>query len=139
MTVIERAGEGLARRIDRRRGVSRAASLVFGLVAAFAVDGLAGPVATARRGCSFTTPGDCSCNLPNQTWCGRIKASYCNGAACGKGCRYLTEDDPPTGVYPTGCWCSATCRYGNKRGYYQCCDCNCHGQQCGCQRFIEVE
>jgi hypothetical protein len=142
MTMIERVGEGLARRINRRRGLNRAGSLVFGLVAAFAVDGLGRPAATAQRGCSFVTEGDCSCNLPNQTLCSAIKKSYCDGARCGQGCRYLTEDDPPTGVYPTGCWCSATCRYGDKRGYYQCCDCRCGAGRstlCGCRRFVRVD
>ena len=141
MTTVERAGEALARRMSRRTGLSRAGSLLFAVVAALAAEGIGTPVATARKGCAYTTASDCSCNWPQGQRCTSFKESYCDGSKCGTECRILTGDDWPDGAYPTGCWCTATCRYGHKRGYYKCCDCGCgdrYAIHCGCQKFVKI-
>jgi hypothetical protein len=140
MTVVERVGEGLARRVSRRSGLSRGLSLVFGVAAAFATDGLRAPGASAQRGCAFVTQGDESCNFPNGRSCRAIRQAFCDGSRCSGGCRYLTDDDPPNGIYPTGCWCTATTRRAGKRGHYKCCDCGCPSAggevECGCRTFV---
>lgn len=131
MTMIERVGEGLARRTNRRHAVRRAAAGVFGVVAAVAARGIAPSGTSANHLCARTTFGDCTCNPPNGRYCRTLSTSYCSGSACAGGCRY----DPF--IYPDACWCTAECRYGNGRtGYFRCCDCNCRGTRCACRAFV---
>ncbi len=137
MTVISRASEELARTINRRTAVKRAAAAVFGAVAAFSVEGFRRRSSLAVA-CSYVTLGDCTCNPPNGTYCNSISESYCSGSVCSGGC----EVDE-SWRYVGGCWCSATCSYtdqveGRIRGYYKCCDCACDGYQCACREFVPV-
>jgi hypothetical protein len=129
MTTFERTAEGLARRIDRRRLLNRVSAAVFGVVAAWAVEGVGGSGALAIA-CAATS-SQCRCNLPNGRSCGK----FCSGSLCKGACKFDTS------YYSTGCWCTLTCDNGGLgSGYYECCDCTCNGQRrtCGCERFVAV-
>lgn len=137
MTMVERVGEGLARRTSRRRTLKRASMAVFGAVAAWTTQGFKGDGALAYH-CGYVTEGDCTCNPPYGLYCNRMDNSYCTGAACSGGCYY-----DESYRYVGACWCSAICQYTGQDGYplvgyYQCCDCNCYGQQCACRQFIQA-
>ena len=121
MAVVERVGEALARRLDRRRVVGRAAAAAFGAVAAWAVEGI-GPTGALATHCAITS-SDCRCRPPEGRFC---SGSPCNGASSGNGCELYT------GHYETGCWCTMTC----DGGHYKCCDCRCGGTLCGCSAFV---
>lgn len=128
MTMVERFGEGLARRMDRRRVLRRSAVAAFGLASAWAVEGFAAPAEVAQT-CAATSSRD-QCNLPGVGSCGR---KGCNGAACKGACKLDTS------WYETGCWCTLTGPTGpnGAQGYYTCCDCRCNGQRrsCGCSEW----
>ncbi|MBA3413876.1 MAG: hypothetical protein H0U10_01445 [Chloroflexia bacterium] len=135
MALVGRVGEELARTINRRTVVKRAAAAVFGAVAAWSVEGFSRNKALASH-CAYVTTGDCSCNPPYGEFCARIDGSYCTGSACTGGCTY-----DESWRYVGGCWCSATCAYTAEdgspiNGYYKCCDCNCFGTQCSCREFV---
>jgi hypothetical protein len=121
MTTVERTSEVLARQIGRRRLLNRAAAAVFGLVAAWSVEGIRAPGALADT-CADKS-GVNRCNFPNGS-CGK----FCDGSRCKGACKFDTS------FYRTGCWCTLT----SGGGYYECCDCNCNGQRraCGCERFV---
>jgi hypothetical protein len=132
MTTVERVGEGLARQLNRRQTLKRAAVAVFGAVAAWTVEGFRGNSALAQE-CSFVSD-NCGCTPPEGVYCSGLDPSFCAGSACSGAC-YWDE----TYRYAGACWCSATCSYdGGESGYYHCCDCNCHGQLCACREFIST-
>jgi len=132
MTTVERVGEGLARLLNRRQMLKRTAVAVFGAVAAWSVEGFRGNSALAQQ-CGYVT-GDCSCSPPGGVYCSGLDPSFCAGSACSGPC-YWDESYR----YAGACWCSATCDYdGGDSGYYQCCDCTCYDQQCGCREFIST-
>jgi hypothetical protein len=132
MTLVERAGEELARHLNRRQMVKQAAVAVFGAVAAWTVEGFRGNGALAQH-CGIVTD-DCACTPPQGLYCNGLDPSFCTGSACDGGC-YWDE----TYRYAGACWCSTICRYdGGETGYYQCCDCNCYGQLCACREFIST-
>ena len=58
MSLLERAGEGLARRMNRRKVVRRAAGAIFGTVAAWSVKGLRGSAQLADY-CTYVEQGEC--------------------------------------------------------------------------------
>jgi hypothetical protein len=120
MTFVERTSEELARKIGRRRFLSRAAASVFGIVAAWSVEGIRAPGVLAQE-CAVRS-SQCHCNLPNGTTC--PDTSVC------------TLDQS---FYATGCWCTLTCSYGGTCGHYVCCDyINCaSGGDCGVATFVE--
>ena len=124
MTMVERAGEVLARRLDRRKTMRRAAAATFGLVAAWATQGIH-PPGTLATHCRRVTEGDCTCNPPGGRYC-----SGCSGSRCPAGC---VVDNFIYGG--SGCWCTAICDYGSRTGYYKCCDCKCGSTQCACRKF----
>ncbi len=129
MSWVERVGEGLVRRMDRRRLLRRAGASVFGLVAAWTVEGVAMPSALASH-CSRVDYGQCTCHPPSGRYCRSLHWSYCEGSRCRGGCTYDYT------YYSTACWCTAICRYGGGTcGYYRCCDCRCGGTRCGCSGF----
>jgi hypothetical protein len=138
MTLTERVGVGLARRIDRRRVLARWATMASGTVAAWAVQGSG---ALAQTGCPVSAySSDCYCKYPRNRQCTRVKQgspSSCDGYRCGDNCRPQPNAYTSTG----GCWCSKTCE-GNgpngEDGYYVCCDCQCRGGSCGCSTFVQV-
>jgi hypothetical protein len=131
MTTVERVGEELARKLNRRQTLKRAAVAVFGAVAAWTVEGFRGNSALADH-CGVVTEGDCTCNPPGGLYCNGLDPSFCAGSACSGGCYY-----DESYRYAGACWCSAICAYGGgEPGYYQCCDCNCYGQLCACREFI---
>lgn len=137
MTVVERVGEGLARRTNRRRAVKRTAAAVFGAVAAWTAQGFRGSGALATH-CGYVTEGDCTCNPPGGFYCNRLEPAFCTGSACTGGCSY-----DESYRYVGGCWCSAICQYQSEygtplTGYYQCCDCDCYGTQCACREFFQT-
>ena len=138
MSLLERAGEGLARRMNRRKVVRRTAAAIFGSVAAWSVKGMRGSAQLADY-CTYVEQGECACDPPYDQYCTDLDPSYCDGPNCGSGC---TVDE----TYWTvgGCWCSATCQYSDDNGnpligYYKCCDCDCYGTSCSCRQFQQVE
>ena len=133
MMWVERVGEGLARRLNRRMALKRAAVAVFGAVAAWTVEGFRGNSALADH-CGIVT-GDCACSPPEGLYCNGLDPSFCAGAACSGGCYY-----DESYRYAGACWCSAICQYeGGAYGHYQCCDCDCYGQLCACREFVPVD
>jgi hypothetical protein len=131
MTTVERIGEELARQLNRRQTLKRAAVAVFGAVAAWTVEGFHGNSALADH-CAVVTEGSCTCTPPEGLYCNGLDPSFCEGSACSGGCYY-----DETYRYAGACWCSAICLYeGSGPGYYQCCDCNCYEQLCACREFI---
>lgn len=133
MTLVERVGEGLARRLNRRQTLKQAAVAVFGAVAAWTVEGFRGDGALADH-CGVVTD-NCSCSPPQGLYCDGLDPSFCAGAACSGGCYY-----DESYRYAGACWCSAMCGYdGGVVGHYQCCDCDCYGQLCACREFVAAE
>ena len=131
--MVERVGEGLARQLNRRQTLKRAAVAVFGAVAAWTVEGFRGNSALAQQ-CGYVTEGTCTCTPPEGLYCSGLDPSFCAGSHCDGGCYY-----DETYRYAGACWCSATCQYdGGAPGYYHCCDCNCYGQLCACREFIPI-
>ena len=132
MTTVERVGEGLARQLNRRQTLKRAAVALFGAVAAWTVEGFRANSALAQT-CSFVSD-NCGCTPPGGLFCSGLDPSFCAGSACSGGCYY-----DETFRYAGACWCSATCAYdGGQSGYYNCCDCNCYGSLCACREFIST-
>jgi hypothetical protein len=133
MTTVERVGEGLARLLNRRQMLKRAAVAVFGGVAAWTVEGFRGNRALAQQ-CGYVTEGTCTCTPPEGLYCSGLDPSFCAASQCAGDCFY-----DESYRYAGACWCSATCQYdGGEAGYYQCCDCNCYGQLCACREFIST-
>jgi hypothetical protein len=133
MTTVERVGEELARQLNRRQTLKRAAVAIFGAVAAWTVGGFRGNSALAQQ-CGYVTDGDCTCTPPEGLYCNGLDPSFCAASQCAGGCTYDVSYR-----YAGACWCSATCQYdGGESGYYQCCDCNCYGQLCACHEFIST-
>jgi hypothetical protein len=144
MTSVEQAGEFIARKtMDRRRFLHKASVTIFGVVAAFTVEGLKSPkaLASASDACA-NTDSDCGCTPCSGVYCTSYNSGYCSGAACAGGCTY----DGACGYNTSpgyGCWCTATCLYGTcgsgYGGYYKCCDCACPGSiTCSCREFVKV-
>ncbi len=129
--LVERTGEELTRFIDRRAILKRAAIGVFGLTAAWAVDLIHVPRAEAINYCQYTESG-CSCDPPNGTYCGSLNLSYCSGPNCAGGCTFNYK------YYPTACWCTDVCCGSHGGYYYECCDCFCNGQECGCRGTVQT-
>ena len=132
MTTVERVGEVLARHLNRRQTLKRAAVAVFGAVAAWTVEGFRSNSALADH-CGIVTD-NCTCTPPQGLYCNGLDPSFCAGAACSGGCYY-----DESYRYAGACWCSAICQYsGGESGHYQCCDCNCYGQLCACREYVPV-
>ena len=132
MVTVERVGEALARHLNRRQTLKRAAVAIFGAVAAWTIEGFRGNSALAQE-CGYVS-GDCGCTPPGGLYCAAMDPSLCSGSACSGACYY-----DETYRYAGACWCSATCQYdGGESGYYHCCDCNCYGQLCACREFIST-
>jgi hypothetical protein len=133
MTTVERVGEELARQLNRRQTLKRAAVAIFGAMAAWTVEGFRGKSALAQQ-CGIVTEGTCTCTPPEGLYCSGLDPSFCAASQCAGGCSY-----DATYRYAGACWCSATCQYdGGQSGYYQCCDCDCYGQLCACREFIST-
>lgn len=134
MMTIERIGEGLARRIDRRRFLRRSAAAIFGAAAVWAAQGIRVPGASAQAGVCYVDRYDiCSCRPLTGWYCNDWDFRYCNGALCSGGCGYNNS------VYPQACWCSRGCPPG--QGYTECCDCDCidpagNPHACTCGQYI---
>lgn len=132
MSLLERSSEELARQIDRRRFLRRAAVTVFSIATAAAVNLIPHSTASAAY-CPVinaeTGSGNCQCDFPNGECAG------CNGLSynCPSGC---TRDTSTWGQpHPNGCWCSAICG-SCFQYYYVCCDCKCSGSPCGCSEYF---
>lgn len=139
MTIVNRSGELLARKINRRGFLARAATVTFAAAAGFSATFPRMPSALAAQGDCATTTTDTGCGPPNNFFCSSYNASYCNGALCAGGCQYDDQD------WATACWCTTTvcidCHTPEPVCYhYKCCDCkNCPGiiKPCGCSEYIE--
>lgn len=133
MSVVDRAGEEVARTLSRRHFFARSATAVFGLATAWSV-GMS--PARADGNCPSTDPYQgCFCTPIGGIYCNSWSASYCNGSACTGGCTYYKK---PPGEYYNGCWCTKECCYGGgaRTGYYRCCDCSCPRGKCTCHVFV---
>ena len=113
MTLVERVGEGLARRLNRRQTLKRAAVAVFGSVAAWTVEGFRGNSALADH-CGIVTEGDCTCNPPEGLYCNGLDPSFCAASQCAGGGDYAASYRDAGGG-----WCRALCAdSGGEFGYY---------------------
>lgn len=129
MAAVERIGEGLARRINRRQILQRSAAIVFGSVMAWSARGFRIPGVLAFH-CNHTT-SRCSCDVIS--YCPSCSPSYPSSCGGGNGCTWNYS------IWGTACWCTATCCYGSYSGYYECCDCRCDGVTlCQCARFVST-
>jgi hypothetical protein len=123
--------------------MNKAAAAVFGVVAAWTVDGVRTPNALAHH-CSITS-GSCSCSPPDGKYCETAVGGdpdYCNGSTCVSPCTKLYNGPPHffEWAYPEstgGCWCTLDCCSGGNRGHWKCCDCTCPGPlYCACRSFV---
>lgn len=131
-TVVDRLGEGLARRVARRQFLKKASAAVFGVVAVWAVEGFQVP--GARAGQCYTTEAEYGCSPPYGRYCLNLSSQYCVGSDCNS--PYCT---PAFDFgYPTACWCTLESCDGTYLGYYVCCDCYCGGTACGCYQFVRT-
>lgn len=141
MTTVERAGEILVRRLDRRSFLRKSATAAFGFTAAAAVQGIF-PSRAFANACQETS-GYTVCHPPgypnSPRWCTDLGYT-CNGGDCNTPqCSYNKQT-----YISTGCWCTqkscGNCGSPNAYcGYYHCCDCNCPPNAtlaCGCKGFI---
>jgi hypothetical protein len=136
MTVVDRAGETIARSTSRRKFLQRAATVTFGFAAAWSVNLVRPDLAYASLGaCQSNTAwsDDCSCHpigpCPAAHDC--LSGGGCNTTYCSYYLHYHSS---------TGCWCSKTCCYncGTRSsycGHWKCCDCKCGTTYCTCQGF----
>ncbi len=133
MTVVDRAGETIARSTTRRRFLQRASTVTFAAVAAWSVNVIRPDLAYACP-CQNCDPGtpctpirDCPHPANDCLTSGDCNTAYCN---------YLKSVHSNT-----GCWCQATkcynCSSGQNSycGYWKCCDCACGTTHCTCQGF----
>jgi hypothetical protein len=130
MTLVQRIGEDLARRTNRRRFLGRAAQLSFAAVAAVSASGLYSRSAFAA--CTYNT---------NLSYCQPPDGIYCSGGRCsGEHCTGDCSADRTTGYDGSGCWCTIYAyNYGSGHcGHWHCCDCVCNNYpyHCGCRKFI---
>ena len=133
MTTVERVGEGLARQLNRRQTLKRAAVAVFGAVAAWTVEGFRGNSALAQQ-CGVVTEATAPAPRRKGSTAAGWTRRFAPASACAGDCYY-----DESYRYAGACWCSATCQYdGGESGYYHCCDCNCYGQLCACHEFIST-
>jgi len=127
-SIVDRAGEEVARSLSRRHFFARSATAVFGLAAAWSV----GTSPARADGPCPNSAEPCNCQPIGNVYCNSWSASYCNGSACAGGCTYYL------GAYHNGCWCTKECCYGGgaRSGYYRCCDCSCSRGKCTCHAFV---
>jgi hypothetical protein len=135
MTVVERAGEAIARATTRRGFLQRSAVSLFGMAASASV--------------ADFLPGRAPANACQETWqgysCGQLYP-LCHSSECSAGdCNltYCTYNLANHGS--TGCWCQQEACYQCGTctaycGHYKCCDCKCGAEQrlCTCSGFIKT-
>jgi hypothetical protein len=133
LATVERMGEGLARVISRRELIRRIATSVFGIVAAGMAELAFTPSIQAKSYCQYLS-NDTTCHPFSGKYCDAINPSYCSGADCKGDC---TLD---TSFWITGCWCTRKhCDLSQKvYVFYECCDCLCQSQQCGCHKSVII-
>jgi hypothetical protein len=134
---VEQFGEGVARQIARRQFLRRSAATIFGVVAAWAVEGIR-PRSTLAAEC-YRTTSSYVCSPPpywNPTYCNNVNPSWCVGADC------VAPDCRPNfdAGWPTACWCTLESCDGSYLGYFVCCDCYCASDTviCGCAQFVRT-
>jgi hypothetical protein len=124
MTVVHRAGEGIARGLTRKRFLDKTAVAAFGAFTSAAL-GFHVPKAFGTGPCPNSSD-TCSCHPLNGLYCTSIHPSMCNGANCD-----IYTCSWNHSIYPDSCWCSKCC----SGSYWKCCDCTCPlpgGGQKGC-------
>lgn len=132
MSLVEHSGEELARFIDRRKLLKRAAIAIFSLTTATVINLDHMFTAHASSYCPYPniTP-KCDCNPPGGRYCFFMNPSYCNGHICAGKCTPFTAAWPNSG----GCWCTEICADGCNDAYSVCCDCTCPGNTCTCSQI----
>jgi hypothetical protein len=127
---VNLAAEDIARRLTRRRVVSRGVKGAAALVAGLSVGGFAGVRSAFASNCL------CSCDFPGCGECS-CKGKSCPANGCPSGCvSCISTDCPGSGcIYSDGTWvcCTGCGRCG--LGYYSCWDCRCLtcNDACGCK------
>lgn len=131
--LVERIGENVARFTSRRKFIRRMATGVFGMIAAGMVELTFVPSVQAKNYCRGIS-SDTICFPPSGLYCDAINPTYCTGANCSGGC---TVDKT---FWITGCWCTLKhCDISQKvYVFYECCDCRCQGQSCGCHKSVSI-
>lgn len=129
MAILDSVGERLARGVDRRHFLRRAAETGFLAATGWATLG------QGRAGATGSCPNPnqlCYCIPPGVGYCD--PQDECQGWRCKPPCTYNYI------YYPDACWCTKECsnRRGTRRGWYKCCDCYCGGSECGCRKFVQT-
>jgi hypothetical protein len=128
MAILDSVGERLARGVDRRHFLRRAAET--GFVAATSWAAMSGR-AQATGSCPDAR-GACYCFPPGVGYCD--PTNQCKGWRCRPPCTYNYR------YYPDACWCTKECPNfdGSSRGWYKCCDCYCGSNECGCRKYVQT-
>lgn len=145
MALVDRSGEELARYINRRKFLSRAAAATFGLAVGMAVDvthilpAKAKTLAGSACSCAYCSPcqqprNGYNCDPPLGQYCVNY-GNYCSGYKCVNGCSCTSSYG-----YSNGCWCTNPNSCGD---YFICCDCYCPNTHvpssyCGCYQFVST-
>ena len=130
MTTVERVGEARAA-TQSATDLKRAAVAVFGVVAAWTVEGFRGNSAPGPnlrrrvRQLRLHPPEDSTA----AGWIRRFALARPAPAAATTTSRIATP--APAGAAPPVAY------DGGESGYYQCCDCNCYGQLCACRVHLD--
>ena len=114
---IDEAVTSWARRLTRRRFISRGALVLVGAgtVLAHPLSMFRPDAASAFTGCDFIAD-TWGCYCAGTAGCGSCSGEGCSGR---KRCNYWTG----AGSNGNYCWCSSVCYNGSLLGYYSCCDC----------------
>ena len=133
LSIVKYMGEGLARLISRRKFMRRVATNTFAMVASGMTEWTFMPSTQAKSYCQYLS-SDTTCHPYSGKYCDTINSSYCSGADCSGGC---TLD---TSFWITGCWCTLKhCDLLQRvYVYYECCDCLCQSQSCGCHKSVII-
>lgn len=143
MSIIDRSGEEIARIIDRRKFLKRAAIVIFSFATASAIS--LDRFSTARANnpyCSFPDSHKCTCDV-NGRYCTSVSPSYCVDGDWQCNSQAKCYYDPTiewSSGNGNGCWCTDVCEDGCHEIYYVCCDCICpHNVKCSCTQVYIVE
>lgn len=131
MSLVERSGEELARFIDRRKFLRKAAITIFSFATASAIN--LDQVLNAEASCSYSCPGAACCPHGGTISDKVCQCSPSNGNICPSSdcnlydCKTSVGCNPDLSTYPgsSGCWCTKCCTSGCHTIYYVCCDCKC--------------
>jgi hypothetical protein len=112
--LVDRLGQAMAERLDRRSLLTRAAQATFAGTAASVAAVMLPKTVLAGQVCPWRHNNNLyDCTPTNSTYC-----PNCNLANCPGDC---SVDTSAWGA--SGCWCTLHTNLGGQGGSYSCCDC----------------